>query len=370
MAAKVSRFFNLKVFSLLAVLLTFFAVKMVAQEEPKSEHSNEHATEQTAEHPATAGHESGKFNAGEMILGHIADEHDWHIVGPVTLPLPIILYSEEKGLDIFMSSKFEPHHGEERSYNGYEMHKGKIALASGTSIHDFSITKNVASLFITAGLLLFVFLTIAKSYKTRKGKAPKGLQSWLEPIILFVRDDIAKPTIGHKYQRFMPLLLTIFFFIFFGNLLGLIPIFPGGANLTGNIAIPFFLASVILITIIVIANKHYWGHIIAMPGVPKLVLLILTPIELLGFVLRPFVLMIRLFANISAGHIIALAFYSLIFIFGAKSAVAGYGVSIVSVLFTVFMFCLDLFVAFLQAFVFTLLSSIYFGSAIEEPAHH
>jgi len=211
-----------------------------------------------------------------------------------------------------MSSKFEPHHGEERSYNGYEMHKGKIALASGTSIHDFSITKNVASLFITAGLLLFVFLTIAKSYKTRKGKAPKGLQSWLEPIILFVRDDIAKPTIGHKYQRFMPLLLTIFFFIFFGNLLGLIPIFPGGANLTGNIAIPFFLASVILITIIVIANKHYWGHIIAMPGVPKLVLLILTPIELLGFVLRPFVLMIRLFANISAGHIIALAFYSLI----------------------------------------------------------
>lgn len=356
----------------MVLFVTFFNVNAYSQVEQKAE--TDTAVTTTQEH--TEG-----FNAGKMIMGHIGDEHDWHIIGDFTIPLPCILYSKTKGLDVFLSSNFEPHHGEERKYNGYEMKEGKISLLDyetkeglltlvDVKVYDFSITKNVLSLFVSAALLLFVFLTVARSYKTREGKAPKGLQSWLEPLILFVRDDIAKPTLGTNYKRFMPLLLTIFFFIFFGNLLGLIPFFPGGANLTGNIAIPFFLAIVILIVIIFIANKHYWGHIVAMPGVPKWVLIILTPIEILGFVLRPFVLMIRLFANITAGHIIALAFYSLIFIFGAKSVAAGYGVSVVSVLFTVFMFCLDLLVAFLQAFVFTLLSSIYFSSAIEVPEHH
>ncbi len=359
MSAKVSSFFNVKIFSLFVLFVTFFSLNGYSQEVPKADNTT-----------PSPEHKEEKFNAGKMIMGHIADEHDWHIIGNLTLPLPCILYSKEKGLDVFMSSHFEPHHGEERSYDVYDMKEGKITLLSGLKVYDFSITKNVLSLFISAGLLLFVFLTVARSYKTREGKAPKGLQSWFEPLILFVRDDIAKPTLGANHSRFMPLLLTIFFFIFFGNLLGLIPFFPGGANLTGNIAIPFFLAAVILIVIIFIANKHYWGHIVAMPGVPKWVLIILTPIEILGFVLRPFVLMIRLFANITAGHIIALAFYSLIFIFGAKSVAAGYGVSVVSVLFTVFMFCLDLLVAFLQAFVFTLLSSIYFSSALEVPEHH
>ena len=199
--------------------------------------------------------------------------------------------------------------------------------------------------------------------------APKGLQSFMEPIILFIRDDVAKNSIGPKYEKFMPYLLTVFFFIFINNLLGLVPFFPGGSNLTGNIAVCAVLAGITLLITLIVGNKHYWQHIFAMPGVPLPVLIILTPIELIGVVLRPFVLMIRLFANITAGHIIALAFFSLIFIFGELSTGAGFGVAIVSVLFTVFMGMLELLVAFLQAYVFTLLSAIYFGSAVEE-AHH
>jgi len=195
------------------------------------------------------------------------------------------------------------------------------------------------------------------------------LQSFVEPLIIFVRDDVAKTSIGPKYEKFMPYLLTVFFFIFINNLLGLVPIFPGGANLTGNIAICAVLASFTLIIIFANSNAHYWRHIFAMPGVPVWVLIILTPIELLGVVLRPFVLMIRLFANVTAGHIIALAFFSLIFIFGQMSVGAGFGVAVLSVAFTVFMGFLELLVAFLQAYVFTLLSAMYFGAAIEE-SHH
>ena len=225
------------------------------------------------------------------------------------------------------------------------------------------------SLLVSAFLLLWIFLSVAKSYKNRVGMAPKGLQSFIEPLIIFVRDDVAKTSIGPKYEKFMPYLLTVFFFIFVNNLMGLIPIFPGGANLTGNIAICAVLACFTLIIIFANSNAHYWRHIFAMPGVPAWVLIILTPIELLGVVLRPFVLMIRLFANITAGHIIALAFFSLIFIFGEMSTGAGLGVAVLSVAFTVFMGFMELLVAFLQAYVFTLLSAMYFGAAIEE-GHH
>jgi len=354
----VSSFYKVKKFWLFILFLTFF-IDLSSQEKKEIKKEVQEA-ESSGE----------KFNAGKMIMEHIADAHEWHIAGHLSIPLPCILYSGEKGFDMFMSTNFEPRHSEVSFYDGYIMKEGKISLKSGSRLFDFSITKNVLSVFVCAGLLLLIFLSIAKSYKTRQGQAPRGIQSLLEPLILFVRDDIARPTIGHKYQKFMPLLLTIFFFIFFGNLLGLIPVFPGGANLTGSITVTMFLALAVLGVVSFIANKHYWRHIFAMPGVPKWVLFILTPIEMLGFILRPFVLMIRLFANITAGHIIGLAFYSLIFIFGAKSIAAGYGVSVVSILFTVFMFCLELLVAFLQAFVFTLLSAIYFGSAIEEPAHH
>jgi F-type H+-transporting ATPase subunit a len=328
---------------------------------------------------ATA-HESGKFDAGKLITEHIGDSYGWHMWGEghnaVAIPLPVILYSD-KGLDIFMSSAF--HHGAEDvvAKNTYRLEENHIKVIENGVVNeeatekliDLSITKNVMSLLVSAFLLLWIFLSVAKSYKNRVGMAPKGLQSFIEPLIIFVRDDVAKTSIGPKYEKFMPYLLTVFFFIFVNNLMGLIPIFPGGANLTGNIAICAVLACFTLIIIFANSNAHYWRHIFAMPGVPAWVLIILTPIELLGVVLRPFVLMIRLFANITAGHIIALAFFSLIFIFGEMSTGAGLGVAVLSVAFTVFMGFMELLVAFLQAYVFTLLSAMYFGAAIEE-GHH
>ena len=335
-----------------------------------------------AAHTAATGHQAKKgFNAGQMIVEHISDSYGWHLWGEghssVSIPLPIILYTD-KGLDMFMSSAF--HHGDAdvTGKNTYRLVENKIKIVdeyglvneeASKEILDFSITKNVASLLFGCGLMLWIFLTVAKSYRTRQGQAPKGLQSFLEPLILFVRDDVAKASIGPRYERYMPYLLTVFFFIFINNLLGLVPIFPGGANLTGNIAVTMILAACTMLITIFSGNAHYWRHIFAMPGVPLPVLIILTPIEIIGVFLKPFVLMIRLFANMTAGHIIALAFFSLIFIFGQQSAGAGYGVSVMSILFTVFMGLLELLVAFLQAYVFTLLSAIYFGAAIEEHHH-
>ena len=221
-------------------------------------------------------------------------------------------------------------------------------------------------MLISMVLMLYIFITAAKSATRTKGKAPKGLLSFVEPIIVFVRDDVAKPSIGKRYANFMPFLLTVFFFIWINNMMGLIPFFPGGVNVTGSISIAMVLAVFTFIITVIAANKHYWKHVFAMPGVPIGVLFILTPIEILGLFLRPFVLMIRLFANITAGHIIALAFFSLIFIFGEMHAGLGIGVSVLSLVFTVFMGALELLVAFLQAYVFTLLSAIYFGAAVDE----
>jgi len=325
-------------------------------------------------------HEKKGFDAGKLITEHISDSYGWHLWGvghsTVSIPLPIILYTD-KGLDIFMSSAF--HHGTEdvTAKNTYRLEENHIKIVSegiineeaSAKIFDLSITKNVASLLISAILLVWIFLSIAKSYKKRVGLAPKGFQSFIEPLIMFVRDDVAKPAIGPKYEKFMPYLLTVFFFILINNLMGIIPFAPGGANLTGNIAVTAVLASFTLLIIILNSNGHYWRHIFAMPGVPIPVLIILTPIEILGLFLRPFVLMVRLFANITAGHIIALAFFSLIFIFGEMNTGAGLGVSLLSVAFTVFMGFMELLVAFLQAYVFALLSAMYFGAAIEE-GHH
>jgi F-type H+-transporting ATPase subunit a len=333
-----------------------------------------------SEHNETVKEE--KFDAGKMIMEHILDAHDWHLFGEhhtaVSIPLPVILYTD-KGLDVFMSGAF--HHGEEIVHGKYNYKlaernieivdaDGKVNHEATEKLKDFSITKNVVALFISIVLLLFIFIPIANKYKANANTAPSGLQSLLEPIILFIQDNVAIPNIGKKkYEKYMPFLLTVFFFILINNLLGLIPFFPGGANLTGNISVTLTLAAIVLIIVIVTSNKHYWQHILAMPGVPKPVLIILTPIEILGFVIRPFVLMMRLFANITAGHIVILSFISLIFIFGAMSAAAGYGISVFSMLLVVFMSLLELLVAFLQAYVFTLLSAIYFGSAIEE-GHH
>ncbi len=325
-----------------------------------------------------------KFQPGPFILEHIADSYEWHVfhIGHfhASIPLPIILYSKHTGFHFFFSHKF--HHGES-SYKGFHVAKkgepdaGKIVEeVNGKMITpiDISITKDVFSIWISLGILLFVFLKIAKAYKNNQGKAPHGIQNALEPIILFVRDDIAKPSIGEKkYEAYMPFLLTVFFFIFINNLLGLIPIFPGGANVTGNIAVTGVLAIITFVITTFVANKHYWLHIFNPPGVPwwlKLPIPLIPFVEFSGIFIKPFVLMIRLFANITAGHIVALGFYSLIFIFGALNVFAGYGVSVVSIAFTVFMSMLELLVAFIQAFVFTLLSALYFGMAIEEPKHH
>lgn len=326
--------------------------------------------------PESQAEESG-FNAGELILGHIVDDHGWHVAGDFSIPLPVIIYDTQRGLSVFSSNRFEHGHA---AYNGYKLNDGKIVAvdangqideAASRNIWDFSITKNVFTVLLATLLMILVFMSVAKSYQRRAGMAPKGLQSLLEPIILFVRDDVAKPAIGpKKYERFMPFLLTLFFIILFINLLGLIPFFPGGANATGNIAVTFALSFIVLLLVNIIGNKHYWRHVFAMPGVPWPVLIILTPVEIMGVLLKPFVLMIRLFANITAGHIIVMSFFSLIFVFGANSPVAGYGVSVVSLLFTIFMFFLELLVAFIQAYVFAFLTALYIGAAVEESHEH
>ncbi len=327
-------------------------------------------------HEATAEHgEPEKFNAGKTIMEHIADAHDWHIATlgdhHISIPLPVII-KDDNGVHIFSSSNF--HHGHS-AYMGYKIEENKLVALNedGTvnehaSFYDLSITKNVAAMFLAVFFLLFIMISVANHYKTNK-KAPKGFNNMIESLIIFLRDEVAKPSIGPKYEKFLPYLLTIFFFIFINNLFGLIPFFPGGANVTGNIAVTMILA---LFTFAITAfngNKAYWSHIFMPPGVPGWLLPLMIPIEIIGLFNKPIVLMIRLFANITAGHIIILGFFSLIFIFGAMNTGLGLGVSAFSVAFTTFMSFLELLVAFLQAYVFTLLSSLYFGAAVEEHHH-
>lgn len=327
---------------------------------------------ESADHSGNVHSEETKYDPGKMIMEHIGDAHDWHLWGEgahaVSIPLPVILYTSSKGLSIFSSSNF--HHGHE-PYQGFKLHDGHIVWedeSNTEAIYDLSITKNVAAMMVAVLFLIVVTIRMSKHYTSRPGQAPKGFYNLIEPLILFIRDDVAKPAMGDKAHKFVPLLLSIFFFIFVNNLFGLIPIFPGGANVTGNIAVTMVLALVVFITVNLNGNKDYWKHIF-MPDVPVLMYIILIPIEILGVILKPFVLMLRLFANITAGHIIILGFFSLIFIFGAMNPNLGYAVSPLSVAFTVFMSLLELLVAFLQAFVFTLLTSIYIGMAVEEHHH-
>lgn len=335
------------------------------------------------------GKQEEKFDVSGMILHHILDAHEWHIATlgdkHISIPLPVILYDrEEKEWVSFSSSHF--HHGYE-SYRGYKLsheapHNGKIVkVVPGTMETDlnaplpldFSITKNVLSLFLSIIFLSWLFISIARRYTRNTQAAPRGIQNLLEPLILFLRDDVAIPSIGEKkYERYMPFLLTLFFFIFFNNLLGLVPIFPGGANVTGNITVTMVLALFTFAITTFSGNKAYWMHIVNAPGVPwwlKFPLPLMPIVELIGVFTKPFVLMVRLFANISAGHIIMLGFFSLIFIFGEMATGLGYGVSVLSVAFAIFMNLLEFLVAFIQAYVFTLLSALYFGMATEEHAH-
>ena len=374
------KFLALSCFALFSFAFSFTTL---ASEPPAGhdDHGTEHAEEhaQSDEHHEAGddhhGEESEEFNAGDMIMHHISDAHDWHLWDykghAVSIPLPVIIYNpgREEKFAVFMSSKFEHGH---KAYKGYELHHGKVVDAEdheNTAFYDISITKNVASIFVSVILMLIIFMNVAGAYKKRQEASPKGLQSILEPIILFIRDEVVKPSIGKGYERYMPFLLTVFFFIFLNNLMGLIPIVPFGANVTGNIAVTLVLAVMVLIVTLAIAKKDYWKHIF-LPDVPLWLYPILIPIEILGVFIKPFVLMLRLFANITAGHIIILGFFSLIFIFGNMSDVGGLGGAAFSVAFSLFMSILELLVAFLQAYVFTLLSALYFGAALEEHHEH
>ncbi len=315
-----------------------------------------------------AEHKEEKLDPAKIIMEHIKDAHEFHFFTAgnfhATLPLPVILYSPTKGLSVFSSRHFG-HEGEE-AYNGYKFDAAKdIVAEDGSVVYDFSLTKNVVQMFIALAILFFLMKGIANKYKKGIGvtSAPKGWQNAIEPVITFVRDEVAKPNLGKKWIKYMPYLLTVFFFILINNLFGLL---PGSANVTGNTAFTAVLGIVSLIVILMSTNGHFWAHIFWPPGVPIFVKIILIPIELLGvLVIKPAALIIRLFANMVAGHIIILSFISLIFIFGAMTKVAGWGFSPISILFTVFIYFIELLVAFIQAFIFTNLTAVFIGQAFE-----
>lgn len=318
----------------------------------------------------------GKFKASSFILEHIADSHEWHILTKkngesVAIYLPVILYEKERGFNAFSSKRLA--HG--NVYKGFRLEeegelKGRIVTVdeAGNADEenlplDFSMTKTVVALLSSAIIGLILFISLARSYKKTGISHPKGMQSFLEPVILFVRDDIAGPNLGHKADKYMPYLLTAFFFIMINNLMGLIPFPPPfGANVTGNIAITFVLATFTFLITQFSGNKSHWRHVFATPGVPVWLLPIMIPVEIIGLISKPFALMIRLFANITAGHIIVLSLICLIFIFNSLA------VAPVSILFVIFMDCMELLVAFLQAYIFTLLSALFISLAVEE--HH
>ena len=311
------------------------------------------------------GHISEEFNSVDMIMHHIADSHEWHLWGEgensFTIPLPVILYTDGK-LDFFMSSDF--HHGRADVHKGERVYSidphGHIKEQSGLPILDFSMTKNVASLFLSLVVLLFVFGRVGFKSKKNPG-APRGLASFIEPLVVFVRDDIVKPNIGSNYKKYLPYLLTLFFFILVNNLLGLL---PGAANVTGNMAITLVLSFISLLVTNISGNKNYWSHIFKPPGVPLILMPIMVPIEIVGIFTKPFALMIRLFANISAGHIVILSLISLIFMAQSALGTGGaYSIAPVSVAFVLFMYLIECLVAFLQAYIFTLLTSLFIGLA-------
>lgn len=338
-------------------------------------------------------HENGPIDISAIALEHVSDSHSWHFWGEghdaVAAPLPIILKGNN-GIAFFMSSEF--HHDNEGKVvvekNGerFVMFEEKIYFANETpneygqyvtltaeekevsvsnaSPLDFSITKNVTQMFLSVIVIVWIFTSIAKAYKTQGvTSAPKGKQSFFEPLILFVRDDIAKGNIGHGSEKFVPYLLTVFFMILINNVFGMIPI---GANLTGNIAFTLVLSVATLIVTNINGNKNYWSHIF-LPHAPKAIWPILIPIEIVGILTKPFALMMRLFANMTAGHIIIISLVGLIFVFKTIY------IAPVSVAFALFIDVLECLVAFLQAYVFTMLTALFIGSAVaehHEEAHH
>jgi F-type H+-transporting ATPase subunit a len=326
----------------------------------------------------------------KVAFEHILDSHSWHLWGEghdaVSIPLPVILKTNN-GLVMFMSSEF--HHdtqgivvvekggerfinfeeniyyaskspNEQGEYLTLEENDKNQEVIENDAPLDFSLTKNATQLLLSAILLILLFTSVARAYKNHGvTSAPKGKQSFLEPLIVFVRDDLAKENIGPKGEKFTPYLLTVFFLILINNVFGLVPI---SANLTGNIAFTMVLAVCTLIVTSINGNKSYWSHIF-LPHAPKAIWPILIPIEIIGILTKPFALMIRLFANISAGHIIIISLVGLIFIF--KSIY----ISPISVAFALFIDILEVLVAVLQAYIFTMLTSLFIGGAVAEPHH-
>ncbi|MCY4418462.1 MAG: F0F1 ATP synthase subunit A [Cytophagales bacterium] len=301
------------------------------------------------------------FNPLDMIYHHVLDAHVWHLWDGAygTLYLPIILYSSDRGLEIFSSARFFDHHHAAVTYRGYAYRDHHIVpLEEGRHVLDFSITKNVAALFLNASLLLLIFLSVSRRYRKYPNSPPKGLQSFLEPIVLFVRDEIVRPYLGEeKYRVYFPYLLTLFFFILLGNLVGLL---PGAANLTGNISVTLVLAVITFLLTNLSGNRHYWGHIFNMPGVPLSIKPLLGVVEFIGLFTKPISLMIRLFVAITAGHIVILSLLGLIFIFES------YAVGVASALVVLFINVIEIMVSIIQAYIFTMFTSLYIGAAVKK----
>jgi F-type H+-transporting ATPase subunit a len=371
MAFKCFKSIVVAVFSL--VLLFFFNVSMAQDAGPVA--------------GKTEKEEAPRLNPSKIILEHVSDAHEFHFYNfnkkPVAIPLPVILYSPAKGWSVFMSSKFE--HGE-NTFDGYRLlteeyieakkldekiyKVGKIRAVDqagevdpGVKVYDLSLGRNAFQAIISAIILLLIMPGVAKKYRNGQGvkTAPKGFQSAVEPVITFVRDEVGKSNLGDRYEKYMPFLLTIFFFILINNLIGLI---PGTANVTGNIAFTAALGILSFIVIMFSTGKHYWAHIVN-PPVPGPIKVIMWPVEIMGIFTKPFALIIRLFANMISGHIIILSFICLIFIFGAMNTALGWGTSPFFVALSLFIYLIEVLVAFIQAFIFANLSAVFIAQAFE-----
>ncbi len=363
---------------IIALLIAFLPVFGFSNTPSQSAQIQTETTAVTKETEAKPADETSEVKAEilEVIGHHVLDGHDFSLFEydgeHIGFSLPIILW--DNGAHFFLSSKFN--HGEavaESNGNFYVLHHEKIYKtdASGTLTGDehhptnlqpidLSITKGVLTIMIVALLMFFLFTNLAKSY-TKNGGISSGFGRLFEPIVIYIRDEIAIPNIGEKhYKRYMSYLLTIFFFVWFLNIFGLTPL---GINVTGNIAITFGLAVITFVITNLTSNKNYWGHIFWMPGVPLPMKIILAPIELLGVIIKPFSLMIRLYANIFAGHIVLMSLIGLMFIF--KSWLG----SSLSFMLSFAISTIEILVALLQAYIFTMLSALYFGSAVEEHHH-
>ena len=322
-----------------------------------------------------AAHEGEELDIPEIVLEHLADAYEWHIASyqgkHLSIPLPVIIRSKNTGQWHFCTAHTLP--------DGFfisEEHHGKIyeRLADGSEVRplDFSITKAVLQIWIVVAILIIVFLSCARWYKKRDAKsdAPKGFVGMMEMLVTYLNDDLIRPSIGEKhYKQYAPYLLTVFFFILTCNLIGLIPIFPAGANVTGNINITFFLALCTMLAINIFANKEYWKEIF-WPDVPLFLKAYPAPvmpvIELFGVFTKPFALMIRLFANMMAGHAVILSFTCVIFLGWSMGVGFGLGLNAFSIIMLLFMNLLEVLVAFVQAYVFTMLSAVFIGLAHKE----